>query len=101
MNEFELAKKEIDDNILISINNVGSKHTFKQFHTIIEGNISNETCDKIKQYYMNNGWEFAECKSSKTINEETKDEYNLDRKYNRTGILLKNFISKTIIETQK
>ena len=101
MDEFELAKEKIDNDILIAINGVGSKNTHRKFHTLIEGNLSNETCGKIIQHYKDSGWESAECKSSKTINEETKDEYNQDRRYNRTGVLLKNFTAKIIIETQK
>jgi len=90
MNEFELTKEKIDSEILIAISG-GSKNVYKIFHTLIEGDLSDETCNKIIQYYKDIGWESAECKSSKTINEETKDEYNPDRRYNRTGVLLKNF----------
>jgi hypothetical protein len=47
MNEFELAKEKIDNDILIAINGVGDKYTYQQFHTLIEGDLSDETCNKI------------------------------------------------------
>lgn len=101
MKEFELTKEKIDSDILIAISGIGSKNTHRKFHTLIEGDLSDETCSKIIRHYKDIGWESVECKSSKTINEETKDDYNSDRRYNRTGVLLKNFTTKIIIETQK
>jgi hypothetical protein len=101
MNEFELTKEKIDSDILIAISGVGSKNVYKSFHTLIEGDLSDETCNKIIKHYKDIGWESAECKSSKTINEETKDEYNPDRRYNRTGVLLTNFTTKIINHTQQ
>jgi hypothetical protein len=96
MKEFELAKQVIDNHIKIAIDNTGTKNTYREFQTIIEGNLSDETCNEIIKYYKNNGWKYVECESSKRFNERTKNEYNLDRRYYRTGVLLKNFIKNNL-----
>lgn len=94
MNKFELIVEKINNDILIAIDNYGVKSVYRQFHTIVEGDLSKEICNQIIHYYENNGWKYADCKSSKVINEKTKNEYNPDRRYNTTGIILKNFIIK-------
>ncbi len=97
MNEFELVKEKIDNDILIFIDEVGTKNTYKEFHTLIDGDLSDEICDEIVKHYKNRGWGYAYCESSKRYNERTKDEWNPDRRYNRTGLLLRNFNNKKLI----
>ncbi len=96
MNEFELVKEKIDNDILMLISEVGTKNTYKEFHTLIEGDLSDEICNEIVKHYKNRGWEYAYCESSKTYNERTKDEWNPDRRYNRTGLVLRNFNNKKL-----
>ncbi len=88
-NELLKAITEINKAIMLSITNVGLFNTCEEFHTIIFKNLSNQTCEDLESYYKSTGWKYAKCENSITINENTKDEFNPDRKFNRTGILLK------------